>query len=215
MIRPFISVNMAISLDGKISTHCYTPARFSTKADFKKLLELRCNADAVLVGKKTLEADSMRLTVPDQVLAGRKPPLRCVVSKTGIWDQSHVLFEASSNDNVANTETLLFTIGNKSQEVENATSIKMSSLEATLNFLVEKGVRRLHCEGGGNLLKQLFKLDCVDELNITWVGSKCFGGEGAPTISGEIGEYLSSTLHYKLIDFEVGEDGECFLKYSR
>ena len=206
---------MAISLDGKISTHCYTPARFSTKLDFKRLLELRCNVDAILVGKKTLEADSMRLTVPVEMLHEGVAPLRCVVSRSGTWDLNHVLFEHSFKDNAENTEVLLFTIGNESQKVKNATNVELTSIEEMLNYLVEKGVERLHCEGGGNLLKQLFKLDCVDELYITWVGNKCFGGEGAPTISGAIGDYLSSAIHYNLIDFEVGQDGECFLKYTK
>ena len=206
---------MAISLDGKISTRCYTPARFSTRADFIKLLELRGDADAILVGKKTLEADTMRLTVPREVLAGRRAPLRCVISKSGEWDEAHVLFKPCSIDEANHSEILLFTVGNTGREVKGVSTVEVGCIEEMLEYLVGKGVERLHCEGGGQLLKYLFEHDYVDELYLTWVGTKCFGGAGSPTISGEVGDYLPSTRHYQLIDFKVGNEGECFLKYAK
>jgi 5-amino-6-(5-phosphoribosylamino)uracil reductase len=48
------------------------------------------------------------------------------------------------------------------------------------------GVRRLLCEGGGELNDALFRADLVDELHLT-ICPRIFGGSEAPTIADGIG----------------------------
>ncbi|HWP41622.1 MAG TPA: dihydrofolate reductase family protein, partial [Blastocatellia bacterium] len=55
--RPRITLNMASSIDGKISTFEREKIRFSSDEDRELLEELRSEADAVLIGAGTLEAD--------------------------------------------------------------------------------------------------------------------------------------------------------------
>jgi hypothetical protein len=79
MPRPWISTNLAISLDGKISSAAFHPSGWTSREDHARLHELRRPADALLVGRGTLVADRMALTVPGKAVQ----PLRCVVSTTG------------------------------------------------------------------------------------------------------------------------------------
>ena len=50
--------------------------------------QLRENADALMVGRGTLEADRMTMTVPGK----STQPLRCIVSRTGAIPPDHPLF---------------------------------------------------------------------------------------------------------------------------
>jgi len=70
VLTPFIPgslkivLNFALTADGKISTTSKSPAHFTSKADLDRLHEIRSQADAILVGRGTLEADQMSLTTP-------------------------------------------------------------------------------------------------------------------------------------------------------
>jgi len=80
VISPFqprlrVILNLAISADGKISTTGKSPAHFTSKADLERLLEIRKQADAILIGRATLEADQMTMTVDGRA------PWRCVISE--------------------------------------------------------------------------------------------------------------------------------------
>ena len=76
MERPKILINFAISADGKIGSSQKGPSRFTSKADLDRLLQIRLRADAILVGRGTLEADEMSMTIPPE-LNPSKQPLRC------------------------------------------------------------------------------------------------------------------------------------------
>src|SRR5208283_5578560 len=57
------------------------------------------------------------------------------------------------------------------------------NFRAELRWLREKwGVKRLLCEGGGELNDALFRAGLVDELHLT-ICPKIFGGRRAPTIA--------------------------------
>ena len=66
--RPFVTANFAVTADGRISTRNHTPSDFSSAADKRRLLEIRAACDAVLVGARTLAADTMTLGLPAEDL---------------------------------------------------------------------------------------------------------------------------------------------------
>ena len=60
------------------------------------------------------------------------------------------------------------------------------NFHTALHWLREKWqVKRLLCEGGGELNDALFRADLVDEINLT-ICPKIFGGRSAPTIADGI-----------------------------
>jgi 2,5-diamino-6-(ribosylamino)-4(3H)-pyrimidinone 5'-phosphate reductase len=60
--RPFVILNAAISLDGKIATFT-GDSRMSSPADMRRVHRLRASVDAIMVGLRTLLRDDPKLTV--------------------------------------------------------------------------------------------------------------------------------------------------------
>jgi riboflavin-specific deaminase-like protein len=214
MTRPRILINFAISADGKISTSAKDPAHFTSKRDLHRLLKIRKRADAILVGRGTLEADQMSLTIPDALKPARQP-LRCVVSRSGGWNLSHKLFRSQGGaihllvtDPAPDFDPVRF-------ESAGAT-VHSASLPDFLHRLrTEYNVDTLLCEGGGSLVRTLAEIDAIDEIHLTFAGHTLFGGINAPTITGPLADHLPASRQYKLDHFEPLDNGECFLSYSR
>lgn len=202
MNRPRLSVNFAISADGKTSNVAKRPSGWTSREDHARLLKLREGADALLVGRGTLEADRMTMKSPAN-------PWRCVVSRGGHFDPAHPLFHSEGG-----LVHLLVTAG-PAPAIPGAT-VHAGSLSSFLGELAASGIRHIHCEGGGELVKELAALDAIDEIHLTWAGHMIFGGREAPTISGVPGDFLPASREYELVEFDPRPDlGECFLSYRR
>ena len=209
-----ILLNFAITADGKTSTVNRDPARFTSRADLHRLLSIRKRADALLVGRGTLETDEMSLTIPPE-MNPRKQPRRCVVSRTGTFDLQHKLFHT-----VGGPVHLLVTDPpagfDPSPLHEAGATVHTGSLQAFLGILADEySVEALLCEGGGTLVRSLAELGLIDEINLTWAGHTLFGGAGAPTIAGALGPHLAKSLEFDLTSFESQDNGEVFLTYER
>jgi 2,5-diamino-6-(ribosylamino)-4(3H)-pyrimidinone 5'-phosphate reductase len=209
MRRPVISTNLAISTDGKISSSPPRPSGWTSSADHQRLLDLRKTADAILVGRGTLEADRMTMVVPDRL----PQPLRCVVSHSGNFDFQHPIFQRPGG------HIHLLVTGAAAPASSSAAGYTVHH-ESLLEFLeklaIHYHVARLHCEGGGQLIKALAALDVIDEFHATLAGHTLFGGLKSATPTGIPAEYLPQSLEFKLREFRpIPETGECFLTYQR
>ena len=206
VIRPWISTNLAVSIDGKISSIAHQPSGWTTREDHARLLELRRGADALLVGRGTLEADRMTMKIPGQ----EHQPLRCVVSRRGVFDAAHPLFHSPGG------EIHLLVAENPGCDPPCGT-VHHGTLAACLATLAEQhGVKRLHCEGGGGLIRALAELDAIDEFHLTLGGHTLFAGHGAPTATGLPGGFLPNSREFEMTHFDPRpESGECFLSYLR
>jgi len=202
MTRPFLSLNLALSADGKISSVARRPSGWTSKEDHARLLELRRGAGALLVGRGTLEADRMTLKAPGD-------PWRCVVSRGGGFDPAHPLFHSPGGPvHLLVTEGTVPAIG--------GATVHRGSLAEFLAVLGAAGIGRVHCEGGGQLVFALAELDAIDEIHLTWAGHTLFGGREAPTPTGVPGAFLPASRGFELAGFEPRpETGECFLSYRR
>lgn len=207
MRRPWISTNLAVSADGKISTVDRRPSGWTSPADHARLLELRKSADALIVGRGTLEADRMTLAVPGKTVQ----PLRCVVSRTGDIAPDHPLFHKPGGP-----IHLLITGKTPVAPIPGVT-IHHGSLVGFLETLAtDLGVKHLHCEGGGTLIRSLAEIDAIDEFHLTLAGHTLFGGSSAPTATAVPADFLPSSVHFALSYFDPRPDlGECFLSYRR
>ncbi|BCX46610.1 pyrimidine reductase [Haloferula helveola] len=203
MNRPHISINFAISADGKISSAEHCPSGWTSRADFERLKTLRESADALMVGRGTLESDRMTMNAPQK-------PLRCVVSSKGRFDPGHPLFASDGGP------IHLLGTDHAPDEIP-GTHGHHGSLAAFVETLAQEfNVKRLHCEGGGQLVRELATLDLIDEIHLTWAGHTLFGGVDAPGITGSPGDFLEASRHFELTEFTpLGNTGECFLSYRR
>jgi riboflavin-specific deaminase-like protein len=223
MKRPFVTANFAMTADGKISTRNLTRSDFSSKADKRRLLEIRAACDAVLVGARTLEADAMTLGLPAADLQAARTkrglpshPLRVIVSSRGRISAEARVFCAD----VPNVPVVFSTRRMPTRTVQSlagvcdlflhlADEVNLAAMLATLRE--DYGVRRVVCEGGGALLRSLIAADLVDELHTT-ICPRIFGGRKAPTLTGSAGEFLPQSAALRLVEIS-GESGEWFTRW--
>lgn len=208
MVRPHVSTNLAISADGKISPTPQRATGWTSPEDHARLIQLRCHAGALLVGRGTLVADRMTLTAPGN-------PRRCIVSRNGDFDPSHPVFSTPGGPIhlvvTAKKEILL------PDEILAKTTLHLLSLQNFLSLLAtDYQITHVHCEGGGTLISALAEMDAIDEFHLTLAGHTLFGGHLASTVTGIPGEFLPRSLDFEIRQFEPRPDlGECFLSYSR
>jgi len=238
---PHLSINFAISADGKISSVDRRPSGWTSKADFERLIELRKPADALLVGRGTLVADQMTMTVP----GAARQPLRCIVSRCGKLDATHPIFSRDGGEiHLLVTGEITPPSGGQrleekepeapstwrgrparspengeidQQAVPSGVTVHRGGIREFLELLErDHGVRHVHCEGGGELVRALAEEDLIDEIHLTWAGHTLFGGGDAPTVTGVPGDFLPASRQFKLSHFEPRpETGECFLSWRR
>jgi len=209
MLRPWISTNLAISADGKISSTGRRPSGWTSRDDHARLLNLRAAADALIVGRGTLEADRMTLTAPGKAAQ----PLRCIVSKSGEIPATHPLFQKPGGP----IHLLVTENDRTSPALHPLCQIHHGSLAGFLETLAtDLGVKHLHCEGGGGMIRSLARLGAIDEFHLTLAGHTLFGGFEAPTATGIPADFLPRSLDFTLSHFEPRPDlGECFVSYRR
>jgi riboflavin-specific deaminase-like protein len=223
--RPFILINMAMTADGKIATANRAVSTFGSSRDHDHLLELRATADAVMAGARTVDSNPVNLGPgPERYRKLRlkrglsEYNLRIVVSRSGSLNPEAEIFRHRFSP------IILLTTGRASARRLKALASRVDDLRvcgesdldwpATLAWLRDKWkVKRLLCEGGGELNDALFRAGLVDELHLT-VCPLIFGGRVAPTIADGVGSPLAEACYLSLQSLRrVGN--EVFLVYSR
>src|SRR5512134_3400153 len=105
MDRPFVFINVAMTADGKIDTFQRKGSVISSERDKERVDRLRADADAIMVGGKTLLVEDPKLTVKseelraDRVMRGLPPnPIKVgVVTEAHINPDSDFLNEGPAN----------------------------------------------------------------------------------------------------------------------
>jgi riboflavin-specific deaminase-like protein len=222
---PFVFINMAITADGKIATANRAVSSFGTQRDKDHLLELRATADAVMCGAGTVNSGPITLGPgPAKYRRMRSRSglaeynLRIVTSGSGSVDPNAEIFKHLFSPIVILT-TGCASEGKLKPLRELATEVKSFGLREidfrkALRWLREKWkVKRLLCEGGGELNDALFRAGLVNELHLT-ICPKIFGGRRAPTIAEGIGlPKLADAAQFKLKSMQrIGN--ELFVVYE-
>jgi riboflavin-specific deaminase-like protein len=219
MPRPFVLVNMAMTADGKIATANRRVHSFSSARDLENLHQLRATSDAVMCGARTVEISRSILgTGGEQFRKLRlqrglaEHNLRVVVSGSGSINPRADIFKKHFSPVIILTtagisETKLRRLRAVADDVK-VCGKREINFEAALRWLWTKwNVKRLLCEGGGELNDALFRANLVDELHLT-ICPKIFGGSEAPTIADGKGfKQLWKSAAFQLQAFErVGNE---------
>ena len=193
---------MAMTADGKIATANRKTSAFGSRADHANLLTLRDKADAILTGAGTLNAQP-DVTLGPGPRSKKNPPLRVIASGGGNVNPRHKIFRTQGAPVIVLATERISRA--RLQKLETAADVVKicgaSSIDfaRALYFLQnEWGVKRLLCEGGGDLNDSLLRAGVVDEVNLT-ICPLILGGREAPTIAGGIGfERLADACQFKL-----------------
>ncbi|HEY2329959.1 MAG TPA: dihydrofolate reductase family protein, partial [Verrucomicrobiae bacterium] len=195
---PFVFINMAMTADGKIATVNRAVHSFGSKKDLAHLYELRATADAVMCGARTVEFSQTILGNGGEKFRKRRLKrglaeynLRVIVTGSGSMDPAAEIFKKRFSPIVVLT-TKRASAKKLARLRELADTVRICG-ETEINFRAalgwlraKRGVKRLLCEGGGELNDALFRAGLVDEINLT-VCPKVFGGRAGPTIADGAG----------------------------
>lgn len=184
--RPYVILNAAISMDGKIATRT-GKSNLSSKKDLVRVHNLRKSVDAILIGKNTVNVDNPLLTV--RYVKG-KNPIRIILDPTGsLSPKSKVIRTAKK------IPTMLVVSENASRNVEKLVAKgvqvircgkKKINIKKLLRILGKRSIKRILVEGGGTTNWYFFKEKLVDEIIIT-VTPYILGGSTAISLVEGIG----------------------------
>ena len=177
--RPYVILNAAISLDGKMATKTGV-SRLSSKKDLVRVHKLRSNVDAILIGKRTMMIDDPSLTV--RYVKG-KNPIRIILDSKG---------NIKSNSKIIQTGRKIPTIIIVSDKISEKNVVRLQrhglevikcghgeiNLKKLLHILKKKNIKKLLVEGGGTTNWSFFKNGLVDEIIVT-LAPLILGGKDA------------------------------------
>jgi len=216
-LRPYVIINAAMSVDGKIDTFERGGASISSPEDKRRVLELRAEVDAVMVGGKTLLKESPSLTVKlpelEKLRIANKLPAN--PAKIGIITKANL--NLTGNFITAGpARRIIFTTSQTSPQQVNV--LKELGVEVyqigenrvdlckSLEILASLGMKTVMLEGGGTLIAEFIRLGLADELRV-YVAPKIFGGASAPTLVDGEGWPASTAKTLRLVDVRVLDEG--------
>ncbi len=217
---------MAMTADGKIATPNRAVHSFGSARDLEHLYELRASADAVMCGARTVEISQSILDAGGERFRQRRLKyglaeyhLRVIVSGSGSIDPDAEIFQNKYSPIIVLTTKRAtpksLTLLQKLADEVKIYGDREINFPAALHWLRSKWkIKRLLCEGGGELNNALFRGGLVDEINLT-VCPKIFGGRGAPTIAdGQGFSHLADAETFELTSIKR-KKGELFTVFSR
>src|ERR1700733_727574 len=191
---PFVFSNFVMTADGKIAFANGGFAAFSSQRDRECMMELRMTADAVMCGARTIEVTGTILGTGGTKFRKLRLKqgfteyhLRVIVSGSGSINPAAEIFKHHFSPIIVLTtrrisKTNLEKLRLLTDEVKICGEHKIN-FRTAFRWLREKwNVRRLLCEGGGELHGALIRTGLMDELHLT-ICPKIFGGRNAPTIA--------------------------------
>lgn len=212
METPFIFINSAMSLDGKLSTYERRQVKISNKEDFERVDRLRASADAVMVGSNTVAIDDPKLTVKSEELRKERikkglpeNPAKIMVGSIG-----KIRLEGDFL-NYGNAEKIIFTTEKEEKEKIAALRKKAkvyvlgkqkTNIHEMVEILAGLGIKRIMVEGGGTLNYEMLEAGLVDEIYVA-IGPKIFGGKDAPTLADGEGLPYEKAVNLEPISVET------------
>ncbi|MDU8930005.1 bifunctional diaminohydroxyphosphoribosylaminopyrimidine deaminase/5-amino-6-(5-phosphoribosylamino)uracil reductase RibD [Alisedimentitalea sp. MJ-SS2] len=209
--RPFVTLKLASSFDGRIAT-ATGESQWITGPQARRMVHaMRACHDAVMVGGGTARADDPSLTVRD--MGAERQPVRIVVSRRlDLPMMSRLarsareipLWLAHGPDIDPTLHEAWEGIG--ARLIPCAVSAGQLDLTSVLQELGRAGLTRVFCEGGGGLAASLLVSDLVDEL-VGFTAGLGIGAEGLPAIGGLGLAHLSDAPRFALRDTRpIGDD---------
>ena len=173
-VLPYVTLKMAMSLDGFIAPHPGT-YRVTGEEARERVYELRAQHDAVMVGAGTVRTDDPQLTVrPHRTRA--KPYARIVVAGSAPLAATHRVFaEPSEAPPGSYAPTIVLAPERGAAEVD---------LRAALAGLRAAGITSILCEGGPALAGNLLAAGLVER--VVWFVAPVFlrTPEAVPVLAG-------------------------------
>ena len=177
-MKPYVILNAAMTLDGKIATKTGS-SEISGKEDLERVHEIRKEVDGIMVGIGTVLADDPRLTVHKINARKEDNPVRVVVDNKARTPLVNVFY--SSKESV--------------------------DLVEFMEHLYSEGIETLMLEGGSTLNFSMIRENLIDEVRIC-IAPMIVGGKDSKTFfDGEGFDYMKEAIPLKLEKYyPLGKD---------
>ena len=207
-MRPYVILNAAMTLDGKIATATGS-SNISGKKDLERVHEIRKECDAIMVGIGTVMADDPRLTVHKIDARPEDNPVRVVVDSRCRTPSDARITNGDAKTIIAGANEY------KEEFMKSETYEKLKKrgvkfffsgdrrvdLKALMNYLHEEGIDKLMLEGGATLNFSMIRLGLIDEISIC-VAPMVVGGADAKTFfDGDGFNTMDESVKLELIDY--------------
>lgn len=213
---PFVTLKIAISLDGKIATKTGDSKWITSQEARKQVHHLRNEVDAILIGIGTILRDNSRLTTR---LIGkpRRDPVRVIIdSLLKVPLRANIFTEKSNAENIIVTTNKTSIHSRRIEEIRKTGSkvLVVDSLgknkvclRKALVELGKMGITSLMIEGGAEIAGSALDEGIVDKI-IFFIAPKIVGGKYAPGPVGGKGvlKITDATPLYRVKTKRYGDD---------
>ncbi len=212
-MKPYVILNAAMTLDGKIATKTGS-SEISGPEDLKRVHELRKEVDGIMVGINTVLTDDPKLTVHKIDSKKSDNPIRVIVDnmartplKSRILNDDAKTIIAVSNrirkDNVALE---------RCEKISKTADIFYSkdypvNLTELMSYLYSKNIKTLMLEGGSTLNFSMIKENLIDEIKVC-IAPMIVGGKYAKTLfDGDGFDFMKEAINLELKNrYQLGND---------
>jgi diaminohydroxyphosphoribosylaminopyrimidine deaminase/5-amino-6-(5-phosphoribosylamino)uracil reductase len=209
--RPFVSLKLASTLDGRIATAEGESRWITGDASRAAVHRLRARTDAILIGSKTALADDPELAARRNDRVVHRPVRVLVDSRLRVPASARLFRSEASRTWVlcaskapARKRRALVDAGARLLDVR--LRGRYLDLERALSLLARSGLTEVLIEGGGQLAAALLREGLVDEVH--WFAApKLIGDDGRPALGPLAVGSLSDALALENVRVRrVGDD---------
>ncbi len=193
--RPFVTLKLAMTLDGRIATSI-GDSQWITGSQARRMVHaMRARHDAVLVGGGTVRVDDPTLTV--RGLGVGYQPARAIVSNSELIAPN--LAASAEAGPVYHCHGPGVTSPDWAIGIPCTMEGAEVDVKSALAGLSSAGLTRVFCEGGGRLAASLMSAGLVDEL-ICFYGGAIIGGDGLASLGAFGMTHLNQAPRFSLIE---------------
>jgi diaminohydroxyphosphoribosylaminopyrimidine deaminase/5-amino-6-(5-phosphoribosylamino)uracil reductase len=209
--RPFVTLKLAASLDGRIATATGDAKWISGALSRRWVHTLRNRVDAILVGAETVRTDDPQLTCR---IRGGRDPLRVILDgRLTIRPQARVCTQRSTAPTVVlTTEESGKTARRRMLERQGVEVLCFPGeagrirLSAALQALGKRGVKHVLIEGGGQVAATALMENVVDKVTFFY-GPLLLGSEGRPMVGSTGIDRIAEGIRLHMVEVHrLGDD---------
>ncbi len=206
--RPFVTLKIACSLDGKIALNNYQSKWITNDLSRNYAHLIRSQNDAIMTSSSTIIADNPEMNCRLNGLENRSPT-KVIIDRYLKVTQDYKIYTSLIND------LFIYSLLEKNNHLNENLKIKKIKIEKNLdnknffNFifsdLAMRGINNLLIEVGSKLNTILLSLGLIDKLLIFRSG-KIIGNDGLPFIDNLNINSMNNVYDYKLISQRIMDD---------
>ena len=210
---------MVMTLDGKITTRDGSGPKFASQADQERMMQLRSEADAIIIGARTAIDDNPTFDLPEKYRRSRKNglasnPIKAVISGRGSIPSTLKMFNSNDSQAVVFTTDQInsgqYNSLHKVADVHVVGKLEVDFTQIAKILVKEYNVKQLLIEGGGQVNFAAFQADIVDEVFLT-LSPKIAGGNIQTIVEGT-GFDFNNLIELELLNHQK-VSSEIFLHY--